>query len=163
MTGVLREWLLGITCATMIVALAETLTPVGAGRKVVKLAGGLLMMFVVLQPFLQLDESVITDIFDTYSSELTAYDDTMVQVNENFIETIIVEQTGAYILDKANGLGIACQVSVETVADEAGNPIPYSITVEGEIAEEDRERLTAQITADLAIPAQRQYYQGGEG
>ena len=163
MTSILKEWLLGITCAAMIVALAETLTPAGAGRKVVKLAGGLLLMFVVLQPFLQLDETAITDIFAEYRSGLTTYDDTLVQVNENFMETIIVEQTGAYILDKANGLGIACQVTVETMADEMGNPIPYSITVEGEIAEENRVILTEQITADLAIPVERQYYKGGEG
>ena len=41
MMELLRQWLVGVTCAAMIIALADSLTPSGTVRKVGKLVGGL--------------------------------------------------------------------------------------------------------------------------
>ena len=41
MLELIRQWLVGITCAAMVVALAEGLTPPGTIRKIGKLTGGL--------------------------------------------------------------------------------------------------------------------------
>ena len=40
MLELIRQWLVGITCAAMVVALAEGLTPPGTIRKIGKLTGG---------------------------------------------------------------------------------------------------------------------------
>ena len=40
--GVVRSWLLGVTAAALVVALAETLAPEGSVKKVCRLAGGIL-------------------------------------------------------------------------------------------------------------------------
>ena len=52
MMELLRQWLVGVTCAAMIIALADSLTPSGTVRKVGKLVGGLVLLLAVLQPVL---------------------------------------------------------------------------------------------------------------
>ena len=42
--GVVRSWLLGVTAAALVVALAETLAPEGSVKKVCRLAGGLALL-----------------------------------------------------------------------------------------------------------------------
>ena len=57
MMELLRQWLVGVTCAAMIIALADSLTPPGTVRKVGKLVGGLVLLLAVLQPVLTFDYS----------------------------------------------------------------------------------------------------------
>lgn len=59
MMELLRQWLVGITCAAMIVALADSLTPSGTVRKIGRMAGGLLLLVAVVQPVLHVDFSVL--------------------------------------------------------------------------------------------------------
>ena len=48
--GVVRSWLLGVTAAALVVALAETLAPEGSVKKVCRLAGGLALLLAALRP-----------------------------------------------------------------------------------------------------------------
>lgn len=82
------------------------------------------------------------------------------------MKSIIGEETGAYILDKAAELGISCQeVRVTCAVEENGVPYPASVVLVGDLTEEEQARLSRRIEADLAIPAERQSYEkgGGEG
>ncbi len=40
MLELIRHWLVGITCAAMLVALAESLIPAGSIRRIARLTGG---------------------------------------------------------------------------------------------------------------------------
>lgn len=57
MMEVIRDWLVGITCAAMVVALAESLTPQGTIRKIGRFTGGLVLLLAVVQPVMKLDEA----------------------------------------------------------------------------------------------------------
>ena len=75
------------------------------------------------------------------------------------MQAIIEEQAGAYIQDKAQELGIDCQVEVTAQGEDY--PIPQTVTIRGSLTAEQREALTRAIETDFAIPAQRQIYESG--
>ncbi|HIY72353.1 MAG TPA: stage III sporulation protein AF, partial [Candidatus Intestinimonas merdavium] len=80
----------------------------------------------------------------------------------DLMKSIIGEETGAYILDKAAELGIPCQeVRVTCAVEENGVPYPESVVLVGPMSWEEREMLSRRIEADLAIPAERQTYESG--
>lgn len=67
MLELIRQWLVGITCAAMVVALAEGLTPPGTIRKIGKLTGGLVLLVSILQPVVELDPAALTRSLTEYS------------------------------------------------------------------------------------------------
>lgn len=153
----LRQWLIGITCAAMIVALAEGLMPPGAIRKIGKLTGGLVLLVVIVKPVAALDVTALSRSLTEYKLDLSAYSMDLEKENRELMKTIIEEQSAAYISDKAEALGIQCQVYVQA-SEEEDWPVPWTVTVIGSLDSEQRAALEAQIEASFAIPAQRQFY-----
>ncbi|HWS43258.1 MAG TPA: stage III sporulation protein AF [Pseudoflavonifractor sp.] len=157
MIELIRSWLVGITCAAMIVALAESLSPAGAARKVGRLTGGLVLLLAILRPVAALDPGDLSGILAQYRVEAAGYGTLLDDENERLMKAIIEEETGAYILDKAASIGIQdCTVTV-TVAD-GERPVPEAVTVMGNLTESQQKALSRQIEADLAIGAERQTY-----
>ena len=152
---------LGITCAAMLVALAESLIPAGSIRRIARLTGGLVLLAAILNPLLKLDTTALTRALTEYKLELSAYSADLEEENEILMKDIIEEQSGAYIQDKAAALGIDCQVTVEADGEEEW-PIPQSVTVMGSLTAEQQEALERTIEEDFAIPAERQRYESGD-
>lgn len=159
MIELIRSWLVGITCAAMVVALAESLAPAGAVRKVGRLTGGLVLLLSILQPVMTLDMADLSGLLAEYRLEAAGYSELLESENEKLMKDIIAEQTGAYILDKAASLGLdGCEVTVEVEERTEGYPIPASVTVMGPISQSQQQALSRQIEANLAISADRQTY-----
>lgn len=160
MIALVKSWLVGITCAAMIVALAEGLMPRGVVGKIGRLTGGLVLLLAMVQPVLKLDGEALLRSAAQYSNAWNDDGARLEETNEDLMQAIIAERTGAYILDKAATLGIACRVEVAVEGEQGGYPVPTAVTVYGTLTQAQRAALTRQIEADLAIPAQRQTYQG---
>lgn len=159
MMGVLRAWLLGIACAAMLLALAQAMTPAGTVRKVGQFMGGLVLLLMVVKPVLHMDfSSLARSVQENWAApqEIEA----MANVNQSLLKTIIAERTGAYILDKAQALGVPCAAATVTcTAGEDGMPYPTTVTLDAPYSA----ALARAIEAELAIPADHQTYQtGGE-
>ena len=161
MLELIRQWLLGVTAAAVLVALAEALCPDGNIRGILRLIGGLVLLTAVLNPLLRLDTEELDRALSEYRLELEDYSARLEEENETLMRDIIEEQAAAYIQDKAAGQGIDCRVSVEA-AGTGDWPVPTSVTVEGTLTEGQRAALTQMIQADFAIPAERQTYESGE-
>ena len=59
--GFVRAWLLGVTAAALVLALAEALAPEGAVKKVCRLAGGMALLLAAAGPVLDaLDGTALT-------------------------------------------------------------------------------------------------------
>ena len=157
----LRQWLTGVTCAAIIVALADSLMAGGTVRRVGRLAGGLLLLAAVVKPVLELDPAVLSAASLRLEAEAVPAAE---EAGLDLMKSIIGEETGAYILDKAAELGISCQeVRVTCAVEENGVPYPASVVVLGDMTQEEQDRLSRRIEADLAIPAERQTYEKGGG
>ena len=102
----LRQWLTGVTCAAIIVALADSLMAGGTVRRIGRLAGGLLLLAAVVKPVLEVDLTVLSAASLRLEAEAVPAAE---EAGLDLMKSIIGEETGAYILDKAAELGISCQ------------------------------------------------------
>lgn len=157
----LRQWLTGVICAAIIVALADSLMAGGTVRRIGRLAGGLLLLAAVVKPVLEVDLTVLSAASLRLEAEAVPAAE---EAGLDLMKSIIGEETGAYILDKAAELGISCQeVRVTCAVEENGVPYPASVVLVGDLTEEEQARLSRRIEADLAIPVERQSYEKGGG
>ena len=78
--------------------------------------------------------------------------------NRELQARIISEQAAAYIWDKADEMGVALEVEVET-RDLGSGPYPWRATLTGTCGGEKRTALTQYIEENLAIPEARQVWQ----
>ena len=154
MMGGLRAWLLGIVLTAFAGGLARQLTGQGREQAVVRLVGGLLLTLALLQPLSKLDwegPALEAASFRVQSGEQAE----IYRKNQaEALRTIIEEKTGAYILDKANRLGLDCTVSVTAAAGESGIPLPDTVTIRGGYSE----MLAVCIEEEVGIPAEKQFW-----
>lgn len=153
---VIRQWLLGVTCTAMVLALAESIVPEGGVKRVCRLAGGLVLMLAAVSPIIKLDEDALARALTEYRVTTQDYGEVLVEKNDLLYKAIIEETTAAYISDKAEGMGITCQVEVSFAYDDEGSPYPWSVSVSGSWTEEQERQLSSFLETDLGIPAQRQ-------
>lgn len=142
----LRTWLLGITGAAILSALAEALMPEGGVKQVGKLACGLLMLSAVLAPLGGVDVTAFYIPLE-YDQEQQV----LREESEERMKTIIEERLNAYSMDKAKELGVAARIRVECRREEDGTILPCRVVLEPE-AEQDCRILKNQLSADLGIP-----------
>lgn len=160
----MRGWLLAITCAAVIAALADALSPPGTPRKITRIAGGLLLLLAVLQPVKELSGAELSGYLEKYRAEYEGYAEAMAQTNEAAMKSIIEERTGAYIWDKATALGIRdCQVTVVCRVAEGGFPVPDTVTVRGAGSQTAFEQLSHAIAVDFAVDSGRQTLERTDG
>lgn len=158
MTELIRTWLLGVTAAAMILALAESLTPEGGVKRVCRLAGGLVLLLAAIGPILKLDEADLTRIVSKYKLSAEQYSETLEAQHDFLYESIIAQQTAAYILDKAEELEMDCSVDV-TVGWKDDIPTPAAVTIRGAWTQAQRDRLSEIIASDLGVPRALQYFE----
>ena len=159
MMELLRQWLTGITCAAIIVALADSLAARGTVRRIGRLAGGLLLLAAVVKPVLEVDLTALSSANLRLEMEAVLAAE---EAGQDLMKSIIGRETGAYILDKAAELGLPCrEVQVLCAVGENGMPYPESVVVTGPMSREEQALLARRIEADLAIPAERQSYRDG--
>lgn len=146
----LRQWLLGIVLTSLAAGLARSLAPSGRQQAAARLAGGLLLTLSILRPVLALSggwQDLPVEIPQT-AAQSEAYRKNQ---REAFSE-LIEEKTEAYILDKAEQLGLACGAEVAVELSQSGIPLPDRVTVTGPFSPE----LSACIEEEVGIPAEKQ-------
>jgi len=159
MTELIRNWLMGVTCASIVMAVAETLAPEGSIRRICRLAGGLVIVLAAINPILKLDEGVLSRALTEYRIAAQDYGDALVEKNNSLYKTIIEENTAAYILDKAEELGISCRAEVIFAYDEQGNPYPSEVNIFGQLTQLQKEQLSRIIEADLGVLPEHQRFE----
>lgn len=160
MISILKEWLIGIVSVAMIVALAESVSPEGAVKKIGRVTSGLLMVIAILLPFGQIDINEISKTLIDFQVDTGAAASDWDAINLDVMANIIEEKSAAYIQDKAMELGIQCIAEVQCRIDDNGLPCPASAVIYGDFGAEQAVILRRQIEADLAIPAEDQRYEG---
>lgn len=159
MIELIRSWLVGVTAAAMIAAAADTLAPEGAAKKACRLASGLLILLAVVKPVLTLDTADLSAALTRYRAASQEYSAALETENLRLMKSIIEEQTGAYIQDKAAELGAVCHAEVTCAVNEEEMPYPSQVTIRGDLTQAQIAALSRVIEEELAIPAQEQSYE----
>ena len=159
MTELVRQWLLGVACTALILAVADGLAPEGSVKRVCRMAGGLALLLAAVSPLLQLDGRRLTDMLEEYQASVRICEDRLEEQNQLFYQTVIERSAAAYIVDKAEDMGISCRAEVTFSYGEDGVPCPWEVTAWGDWTDEAREALERLLEDDLGIPPQRQHYE----
>ena len=155
----LRNWLLGITAAAIVLALADGLMAEGSVKRIGKIAGGLFLMLAILRPVLSVDYEILAGSMADYRYQVQQYSASIEIENERLKKIIIEDRTGAYIRDKAVELGIDCSVTVECQMNEEDQYYPSSVILRGEMTQGQMQELTRVIESEIAIPAEMQRFE----
>lgn len=157
-----RSWALGVACAAVAAAMAESLCPKGTVKRIAALAGSLLLAIALLRPLAQWKDFDLASNLERYRAELEPYSGRLAAENENLMRELIVEKVAAYIVDKAAELGFSCTALVEVQPGEDGTPLPWSVEIVGGYTSGQQKALTQLIEETLGISAERQTYRRGE-
>ena len=150
MTEFLRDWILGLTGTAAFCAVAMLLTPKGRVRQVVQLLTGLLMALALLRPLLRPELTELSLNLSKYRAQAEALTETGEELRQSLDRSIIEGQTEAYILDKAQSLGVTLRgAKVSVQWSTQGFWYPTEVALQGNYDA----ALSRLIEAELGIPA----------
>lgn len=156
MMGALREWLLSVTAAAILCALAQGLIPQGPVRRVGQLTTGLVMIAALLAPAAGMAGEQPEQWLESWQPQQETVQ--LEKQRDDTMKTIIEETCSAYIVDKAAQLGAECRAEVVCTQQGEGVFLPWQVTVSGALSQEQIQTLSRQIWEELEVPPQRQEY-----
>ncbi len=154
----MKNYLFSVAAVSLLGALLAVLIPEGGARRTVRFGCGILTALVTLSPLVELDYDDIAKQLAQLRLESEAARTGVEVQNRELQARIISEQAAAYIWDKADSLGLALEIEVET-ADRGSGLYPYSASLHGTCGVADRAVLSRYIEQNLAIPAERQVWE----
>ena len=126
----LRTWLLGVVACAVLVSIAGQLAPDGAVRRAARFTGGMLLMLALLRPLLRLELSAPALDLNAFHDAAAQLEQELAARQSSTLSARIAEETGAYIEDKADELGLSVRAKVK-MEEEDGVPLPVSVTLYG--------------------------------
>lgn len=147
-----RQWLLGVVLTAFAGGLARRLTPRGREQALVGLVCGLLLTLALLRPLAGLKWEEPDQAWE--GPDQAALAETYRQEGQRALSAVIEEKTEAYILDKADRLGLQCTVEVTAAAGENGIPLPDTVTIRGGRSA----ALEAYIQEEVGVPPEKQIW-----
>ena len=149
------EYLVSVTAAAIIAAIVRKISGKNGAWKAARLGAGLLVLLAAFGPVLEGDPmDALTDLVKRTCSDPLSTMELDLRSNA-LMETLIKEEAETYILDKALEMGVRVTAEVETKL-EKGYPIPYGVSLRGDVQPREKQKLTEIIAEDLGIPEERQ-------
>ena len=163
MTELIRAWIMGLTAAAFLAAIAMALTPKGRPRAVVGLVTGLVTIVALVAPILEFDYAAYVRNVNDFAFSLESRNQEWEVSQERVTSLIIRERSEAYILDKAESLGlVGLDIEVATARNPAGWFTPYRVWIVGEVSAAQQRALSEFLNGTFGIPAERQYWEKAE-
>lgn len=150
----ISSYILRVIAACLICGIVNSISMNGFLQKRVKVLCSIFLSIVILTPLLHLnfpDMDTITDDFRENALQAAEEGDRLRKESER---EIIIRESEAYILNKANALGI--QVSIEITLSADDPPLLDTITFTGDISTAEQIMLSLAAERDLGIPKERQ-------
>lgn len=153
----MKTYILSIVAAAIVCAVTRSLlNEKSAAGQIVRLLGGLLMTITVIAPLADITFEHITDYFDDLSIETDGYVESGETAAQESMKGIIKSQTEAYILDKANSMGL--EIAVEVVLDDSNNSVPCGVKIIGALSPYAKEVMGTYMEDTLGIAKENQQW-----
>ena len=152
----IRQYLLSVTAAALIAGIAVKLLRNGLVGGAVKLMAGIFLALAVVSPLVRIRLEGFNELrldIQTEAAEVTAVGEKSAR---DAMAQIISEQAAAYILDKAETLGV--EVTVEVTVSQEGYPVPQQIWLTGKAAPYAKAVLSEYISDNLGVGAEEQIW-----
>ena len=155
MMEVARGYLLRLTAGVFLSAGLLALIPKGTSKKAAAVLCGLVMLLLALTPLAQLDYDALSEAISRLELEKEEARTGIEIRNQELVARIISGRVQAYILDKADALGIQNAAATVRAVWSDGCWCPHEAAVTAAATGEQRASLTAYIEGELGIPAAR--------
>jgi len=140
------EYILSLTASAMLVSILCGLTEEGTARMPVRFLCGLVLLFAVLSPFLDVKIPDLTHWTEHYREKAVTYASAGSEMAETAVADIIKQQTEAYILS------VADQFHAELVVEVSlQDHVPVSAMLTGNISPYGKQKLETVLEQDLGI------------
>lgn len=153
----IRSYLLSVITAALICSILSSLPAKNSTlRAIRKTLCGIFMSLALISPLATLhlpDIQQYLNIFQADAAEAVLVGESM---SRERAAEIIKQQTAAYILDKAETMGVTLEVTV-TLCDESPQA-PCSVTLSGMVSPYARQRISDLISKDLGIKQEDQHW-----
>ena len=134
-------------------ALLDKKTAIG---RIAGLVSGILMAITVIAPIGNITFNGISDFWDDISDDANKYILEGTSMAEKQETDIIKSQSEAYILDKANRMGL--QIAVEVELDGHNGNIPCGVIISGNVSPYGQTQLGSYIEDTLGIAKEKQIW-----
>lgn len=152
------ELVAGVAVAAMLSGIAMTLTQEGAMREIVRLSSGLTILLTLLIPLSRLDLKKGFSVSGLFSDEKAVIEQSA-QQNDQLAYDSMSRAAAQYINQKAENLGLSCDVTVTVGLDEDETITLKGATIVYEYAEPAvLEAVQQMIAYECGIPPERQQY-----
>lgn len=148
----MRQYFLSVIAAALICGILGSFLK---KNKILNLLCGLLLVITIIRPLLSMELPELPELGISFDAGDAVSEGK--RIARDTIEGIITADTEAYILDKAEALGVTLTVEVMTEIYD-GCPVPVAVTLSGEISPEDRQALSQIIEDDLSISKENQIW-----
>lgn len=152
----MRNYILSIVATAIFCTITNKLfeekTAIG---KTVRLLGGILLSVAIIAPVTKISFENIGNYFNDISLTAEYYAAQGEDSAKESMLRIIKDNSEAYILDKANGLGLEIAVEVEVGADDM---IPNRVTISGTVSPYAKEVMGTYMEDTLGIPKENQQW-----
>ena len=153
----IREYLLSVTAAALLCGIIQSLIGgKGSTASILRLVCGIFLSFTVIHPIADIQINEIA-VFPSHIMTDAQY---AVEEGEDYAKRAmarhIKEEAEAYILDKAQAMGAELSVDVGVSEDEI--PVPFQVTITGQISPYTKGQLMKILEKDLGIPEENQQW-----
>ncbi len=149
------QYIFSVTAAALVCSIARKLIGKnGTAAQVGKMMTGVFMALAILGPMVKLEWGNLTDWTEDHTREASKAVAAGQEQSNTALSEIIKERTAAYILEKAESLGLEIEVFVTVSKDEI--PLPSAVRIRGKTSPYAKTRLQDILETDLGIPKEKQ-------
>ncbi len=154
--GAIKNYLISITAAAMVAGVVTGITKKsGSVSSIIKLLAGLFLTVTILYPILDIRINELQFYFEQMSLDADYAASIGKNAAEDEIKQRITESASAYILEKANNLGVDLQV--EVILQDL---VPCAVWISGPVSPHAKLQLSNFITTNLGISLEDQRWVG---
>lgn len=155
----LGQYTVSVCCAGIFFAVILSLLPEkGLTSTVTRHICGVVTAFVVISPLKQIRLGDYIGIYDSLLYDAQAASAVGEQQTEDALADIIKQRSEAYILDKAQAMGVNLDVEITLSRDDL--PVPVSARIGGTVSPFIKLRLQRLLTEELGIAKENQLWTG---
>lgn len=153
----IRQYLLSLVVSAIICAIAKSVTSEKTFTGgITRLIAGIIMTLTVLSPVITINIADLPILTTDLTDEAAAAAAAGKEMASSEMNSIIIQQTQAYILDKAADFGAALEVEVLMPQDSSS--LPIGVILNGNVSPYAKTQLQRIIAEDIQITKENQQW-----